>query len=65
MRVSSLKNKSRMLASKYEVQFGQIELLKVAGSSLTRLLVKKGYLTEKELLESFIDEVTNKMKESE
>lgn len=52
----------KRLGRDFEKQYGSIKLLKVAGSALTRLLVKKGICSEQELLESFVEEVERRKK---
>lgn len=51
------KEEVNRVASKFEEVYGTDALLKVSFSSMARLLVAKGILTEDEILDQFIDEV--------
>ena len=54
-----MKNKSHTIACNFEKKHGHTMFLKTALSAITKVLVKKGVVTENELQDSFISETKN------
>lgn len=57
------KQKINEMACKFEEKFGPENLIKVSFSSLTKLLIEKGILTEEEILHQFTKEVEIRLEE--
>ncbi len=65
MKYEKLKEKCQTLGGKIEEKLGFEMFAKCGWSSLNKLLVKKGIITEEDLLKSFYDEAKIFLKEVE
>lgn len=59
-----LQNKATKLAGELEDRFGSDTLLKIGMSAINRLLVDKGFITERECCEYFVNEAEYFIKET-
>ena len=57
MSLEDLKTESNTRATRFEMYSGASVLNKACGSALHRLLVEKGIVTEREIIESFLNEL--------
>ena len=60
--LEELQNESHNLCQSYEKEHGPDLFIKLAVSSVSRLLIKKGLVTERELIESFLEELDEQSK---
>ena len=60
--LEELQSESHDRACAYEKEHGTDLFIKLAASSVSKLLVKKGLVTERELIESFLEELNERSK---